>query len=234
MAKPRHCCVSAFSLLVVVGILASGCDSANTSQEVRTPSNVAAPSLPAPPPTHSGAVSITGWKPDSAVVDQLGPYQDVSRYQVRVPKGWIPSTKMLRGRAKALSWYAARANDEKGPVLRIMVIEAPEPTSPRYEEAKNATLDSMFDMFSHSAPTKGIGFTIKQSGQVNGLPSIRTEITGRREANEPGGGYNVRIATYICKDGPAAIMLTFSDEQSHYPKSATLGVSAILTFRKKL
>jgi hypothetical protein len=230
MVKPRRFCVGAMAFLVVVGLWASGCDSGKTAPQKQTSSNVPAPPSPPPPSPTPVASPVTGWEPSPTALDDLEPYQDVAGYQIRVPKGWIASTAEAAPGQKAFVWYGTRPNDNKGAVLRLMVIEAPKPTSSNYEEFKKATADSALDEFLRSARSGGFITTNKEAGQINGISFARVNAAIRKEAD---GGYVVQGTTYFGKDDLVVVMLMFNDEESHYTESAKLGISAILTFRKK-
>ena len=118
-----------------------------------------------------------------------------------------------------------------GSMIRLTIMDPPEPTSPRFNELKNAKLDSIFDFSLQWAPAKldSLSHTNRQAGQVNGIPFMRADVTGRGKPD----GEEIQGVTYIGKDGAAVIILTFIDAKSHYADSVKLGTSAILTFRKK-
>jgi hypothetical protein len=163
------------------------------------------------------------------MLDQFGPYQDVAGYQIRVPKGWVASPVKASPGEKIFAWYGLRPNDKKGAVLRFYLIEPPDPTSPDYEEFKKATLESVFDDCLKSVAKGAYGSAEKEFGRINGIPFARVNLAIRNEADE---GYVVQCVAYVGKNGLSVATLTFSDVEPYYTKSAKLGISAILTFRK--
>jgi hypothetical protein len=223
MVEPRHSCVGSMLFGVVVGLLVSGCDSSKSSQQGSLSAEIPAPTPLLPP--------VQGWKPDPAVLERLEPYRDMAGYQIRAPKDWIANDQLSLAGGKTFLWHTARPGKNKATELCIMVIEAPKATSPRYEEFKKATLDAVFDGFLQSSTKSGFGHTAKQSGQVNGIPFARMEMTIHRNTPVP---HDEQSAIYVGKDEHAIVVATFSDVQSHYAESAKLGVSAILTLRKRL
>jgi hypothetical protein len=234
MVKPWRSCVGAIAVLAVLPLLVSGCGSGAPTPQQPTVSKGTAPPPPPPlsptsPPTPVAA-PVTAWEPSALVLEQLEPYKDVAGYQIRVPKGWIASAAQASPGAKMFVWYGVRPNDNKGAVLRICVLEPPEPASPDYQEFKKATLDSAFDDGLKTVTRDGGVTADKQTGEVNGIPFARTNAAFRKEAD---GGYVVQSVLYVGKDGLSIVILTFSDVESRYAESAKLGISAILTFRKK-
>jgi len=230
MLMPRHSCVGAFAfLMIVVGLLASGCEGDRTTQQ--TNSSMQAPSPPTPAP-QSATVSATAWEPDPAILDKLGPYYDVKGYEVRVPKGWnlAPGADYSSVKRVLYEWHGPQRDDGTQPEFVVAWIVM----QPSQKEVASG-LDWLFDDLSGPFAEEGDEnskssghVTEKQSGQVNGVRFVRGMITKRGIT-----GANTQSAFYVGRDGPTVVLLRFTDAQSHFKESAKLGVAAIVTFRKK-
>ena len=221
MVKPRHFCVGGMAFLVVVGMLAFGCDSGNGTPQSRSSTQVPSP----PPPPPPGVV----WQPDTAILDQLLPYQDVEGYQVRPPKGWGVRPVPSSSNQKNFSWCGPRRADVTLPEVQILLITIP-PAS--QVEFKGATLEKVFDLAFQGVSTtnRNIRFSDKEGGQVNGVPFMRAKTTDRFQVR---GGGDLSGVMYVGRDETTIFVLQFFDGKSHYDESVKLGTAAILTFRKK-
>ena len=90
----QRCVVGATVVLLVVE---AGCGR-NTPSQPTTP--------PVPATAAAPATGLPPWQPDPASVDQLGPYQDVEGYQIRLPKYYdsVPPPRALPSGQNAFYW----------------------------------------------------------------------------------------------------------------------------------
>ncbi len=192
------------------------------------PPNSAMAAIAAPPELHALSGPAPAWRPDPIFDGQLGFYQKVEGYEIRVPNGYevaqIPVPPPPGG--KVFSWAAAPRADGTRGLLGVMLV-----TPPPGEQA-NIGLGLIIETI---RPPADQCSDWKQSpseqGVIGGFYTLRTSCSGT--FSTPVGKVSTRWSVYLCQDGSTYIFLFTADAESPERDSLRVANAAIMTFRKQ-
>ena len=82
-------------------------------------------------PSAAPAADLPVWQPSAKFLEQLGPYQDVADYQIRIPKGYEKSSRQIPQPnptdMKMFQWTLPQRADNTTAALTIFIETAPLP-----------------------------------------------------------------------------------------------------------
>jgi len=232
MTMPKRSCVGVIAILAVAGLFASGCDLAKSGQDKKSseaapPSRGMPPPMP-PPPTNHPAV----WRPESALLAQLQPYQDVKGYRVRPPNTWTHEPPVDSSAAKRVlyEWRGPKRPDGSRPELVVSWIAMP-PSQKELSQGMHWLFDDLAATFvsGDDETSNGKGsVTNKEVGDIKDVRFVRGRITKPGEKAE-----SVRSDFYVGRDGDTVILMRLTDASSHFEEIKKLGTAALFTLQKK-
>jgi hypothetical protein len=199
---------------VVLLLLAAGCGKSTPNQPAASPVS---------PAIVASTIKLPPWQPDPALLEQLGPYQDVAGYQIRLPKDYdsIPPGKLPSGQ-KLFTWMGPMG--PLGTALTVKFVTLPP------ENAARATLNEVFDKaLAQGNHGPDWQCTPAESGQIAGHDFLRAgwQYTMVELKQKLHG------LTYVTKQADKFIKIQVEALEPIDEPTFKLAAAAILTFRQK-
>lgn len=177
---------------------------------------VASLPIPAAPPASSMAV----WQPEAELANQLGPYEDIEAYQIRIPKRFTRRA----GSGRQYGW--ADRGKPLGAAPSLLIVNL---TTEVTQRTGSLTLEELFNEFlDETSKTFHADWqqTPPEWGQIAGLTFLRTGWKGN-SVNTADKEHGV---TYVCRDGATIIRISIQCDQAQDLK---LHDAAVTSLRKK-
>jgi hypothetical protein len=166
------------------------------------------------------------WKPDPALLGDLGEEVEVGDYRIRPPRDYrrLPAVS-AQGRPgdSVYIWLGPARADGAVPRLRVLLLTPPP------GEADN-DLEDILDKFLKGAREHWRAWIQEsvEAGRVNGLKFVRTRWSGISIAT----GQPTRGFIYLARDGETVIQISSQDVEPDHEQPLRLAETAALTFRK--
>jgi hypothetical protein len=230
MRAIRRLGLFAVMCFLVASFLTAGCDSGRQNR----PAPPAPPAPPPPPPPSTPRVTpptVSDWKPDPKLLNELDTYWNVGDYQIRVPKFCEPQPPSnLGGKyssyTKIKRWAGRLRNDGTRFMLSVLTAtDLPADTNPNdvANEELHSIMGDVEDIHANSEWHEGR----HEPGQISGMPFAKTTIEGNA------GGKKGHWIRYITKNGATTIVISVLDFDNDDKRSLDVGITSVLTFRKK-
>jgi hypothetical protein len=220
--SPRYCCEMAV-LLASLALLASGCGGSYEAASSTPQASAKAPAAASPEPP---AASLPQWRPNAALMEQLGPYQEIEGYRIRVPRDFSPlhSSQKLPIGMKLFGWRSPSDGENTGTTLEVKIAIPP----PEEEKMRKMSLAEIAVGAIGSGDRKECMSSGMSSGQIGDLTFMKTNWTEMIQ-----GSAKLRGFSLVCKDGLTIVLIRASGAESNVEQNLKLALTAALTFRKK-
>jgi len=227
MLRSKHGRTRSGLSLILLALLAAGCENRATSRQPAAQPTVGQTLASATPATDIG---LPPWKGDAAMERRLGSYQTVAGYEIRPPKDYRKKELAEPGPLNVqVHWVGTPRADKSRPQLTVFLLELA-----NTKEKPEHLLQALF--IPRGPDTRQTAY---ESGQIGGLQFQRVgwrgtrSLTGRQGAQVTEKQQGV---SYVGRDGKIYIVINFQDSATHndeYVETAKLMAAAIATFRKK-
>ena len=179
------------------------------------------------PPAEASTDDLPVWTPNEKLAEELGAYQDVDDFEIRLPKGYeggeTPGT--LPGTSVKLFGFSAKepAQGVK-PMLSFIIQKTPPGQKPE-------TLDHTFEFLFSKLQGYGANWqhaTIER-GKIGELICLRSRCECPSAAATKMLGF-----VYLCQvDANTLVMMLAADGESQNVRALKIANTAVLTIRKK-
>jgi hypothetical protein len=217
--------VAVVALLALLGA-GWGCGGGRPSPPPQPP-----PVVPPVPPEPPRPAVFTGlpWRPDPAFDGQLGFYQAVEGYEIRVPNGFeeakIPLPPLPGG--KAVVWGGPTRDDGSRPMLAVIVITPP--PGERTDYGLSYIIEKVRPTAEQCSDWKQ---SAVESGGLGSWGAVRTGCRGTMSV--PTGKVPSVWSVYLCQTEARTFVLLFTvDRESELGESLRITNAAIMTLRKQ-
>ena len=166
------------------------------------------------------------WKPDPALLEELGEEVEVGDYRIRPPRDYrrLPAVS-AQGRPgdRVYMWLGPARADGARPQLTVLHVTSPP------DEADN-DLEAILDKRLKRAREHWRAWIQEpvEAGRVNGLKFVRTRWGGINIAT----GQPTRGFVYLARDGNTVIQISSQDVEPDHEQPLQLAETAALTFKK--